>query len=93
MIELLYSGECPYCRAVARFVNAVDVGGEIKTTPIESERGHELVENHHGEYVHAPHLFTDDIVYYGVKPVVKGMVRHVPKEYLSSERSVKHDVR
>lgn len=77
-LELVYKGSCPYCQAVASAVEAVDVLGKVQTTEIESERGRRLVEKHHGEYVLSPHLFTDELVYYGVTPTAKGLL----KEYI-----------
>ena len=84
MLELVFSSECPYCRAAARAVRAADVGGHVELTPIESERGERLVENHHNEYVHAPHLFTESTVYYGVGPTMRGLATELPASYLSS---------
>lgn len=87
MVELLYSGECPYCRGIARFIDAIDIGGKVDTTPLESERGERLVTECHGEYIHAPHLFTEGRVYYGVSPTARGLAIEVPKEYLRSVRT------
>jgi len=86
MLELIFSSECPYCRAAARAVRAVDIGGHVELTPIESDRGERLVENHHGEYQHAPHLFTESLVYYGILPTAKGLVKEIPKEYVQTAR-------
>jgi predicted DCC family thiol-disulfide oxidoreductase YuxK len=77
-LELVYSSDCQYCRAAARAVSAADVTGHVRLTPIESERGERLVTDHHGEYSHAPHLFTESLVYYGVGPVLRGLAREVP---------------
>lgn len=82
MVELVYSESCPYCLFAARTLGRIDVGGKVRLTPIESERGRELVEDHHGEYVHAPHLFTDDLVYYGIGPTLRGLARHGGGAYL-----------
>jgi hypothetical protein len=82
MAELVYSGDCPYCRAIARGVETIDRRDTIETVPIENERGTELVTDHHGGYVHAPHLFTSELVYYGIVPTAKGTVKELAKEYL-----------
>lgn len=82
MLELVYSGECPYCRAAARGVSLVDVGDEVTLTEIESERGRALVEDHHDEYVHAPHLFTDTRAYFGIRPTLRGLVIETLRAYL-----------
>jgi len=82
MLELVYSDECPYCRAAARAVGTADVGDRVRLTPIESDRGHRLVEDHHGEYLHAPHLFTESVVYFGVGPTMRGLAKELPVEYL-----------
>jgi len=80
MLELVYKSDCHYCRMVARAVETADVLEKVRTTPIESKRGEMLVMDHHGEIVMSPHLFTADLVYYGVKPTAKGLI----KEYLRS---------
>jgi predicted DCC family thiol-disulfide oxidoreductase YuxK len=82
MLELVYSADCPFCRAIAGTLDRLDVRGVLELTPIESERGEHLVYNHHGEHVHAPHLFADELVYYGIKPTAKGLVQELPKAYL-----------
>jgi predicted DCC family thiol-disulfide oxidoreductase YuxK len=82
-LELVYSSDCPYCRAAVRAVRVADVRGEVRVTPIESERGERLVEDHHGEYRHVPHLFTEDLVYYGVGPTFRGLALELPATLLS----------
>lgn len=77
-MELVYSESCPYCRAIVRIVKALDRADEIHLTPIESLRGESLVADHHGKYVHAPHLFTDTHVFYGIKPVARKLARELP---------------
>lgn len=77
-MELVYKEECPYCLFAADTISRLDAFDAIETTPIESARGRRLVEDHHGEYVESPHLFTDEYVYYGVIPVAKAL----PKSYL-----------
>lgn len=81
MLELVYSGDCPYCRAAARVIDALDRGDRVTFTPIESERGTTLVTDHHNEFVHAPHLFTMERVYYGVGPTLRGLLTELPREY------------
>ena len=73
MATLIYKGECPYCRMAASVVEGADLGGNVETVPIESERATLLIEEHHGEFVNSPHLFTEDMVYYGVAPVAKAL--------------------
>lgn len=82
MPTLLYSGDCPYCRAVSRVLKAIDFRGHIDHEPIESAKAGEMVKNHHGEYVHAPHLFTDDLVYYGITPTAVGVAKELAKRYV-----------
>lgn len=72
---LLYSGECPYCNAIGNAVDKLDRSGDIECLPIESEKGQDMVIEHHGEYVHAPHFFTDERVYFGVGPVAKQTIK------------------
>lgn len=86
MPTLVYSGECPYCRTIAAAISAADVSGRIRTLPIEDGLGREMVEDHHGEYVHAPHLFTEEKVYFGIAPVARGLAEEVPKAYLPTGR-------
>jgi hypothetical protein len=57
----------------ASVVEGVDVGKNVETVPIESERAKEMIEDHHGEFVNSPHLFTEEMVYYGVAPVAKAL--------------------
>lgn len=80
-LELVFSETCPYCRGAARAVSLVDVGDRVDLTPIESERGRTLVEGHHNEFVHTPHLFTMNRVYYGIGPTLRGLVTELPREY------------
>lgn len=79
MPELIYSHECPYCRRIAMAVNAIDRNDDIRLTDIDSERGKQMIEDHHGEYIHAPHLFTEELVYYGVGPTARGLAKHFIK--------------
>lgn len=79
-MELLYSRECPYCRKAAWVVNVVDVTGAVETVALESEEGTKMVIDHHGEYLHAPHLFTDSLVYYGVGPTAKALGKRLVTE-------------
>lgn len=78
-MELLYSEECPYCRTAAGVVRTLDIPGWVETVPIESMRGEAMVQQHHGEYVHTPHLFTEERVYYGVGTTAKGVVKEYAK--------------
>lgn len=73
MATLIYKGECPYCRLAASTVEGADIFNNVETVPIESERAMLLIESHHGEFVNSPHLFTEDMVYYGVTPVAKAL--------------------
>lgn len=80
--ELIYDGSCPYCLAIARTVDTLDVRDRIRTTDIHSERGRALVESHHnGEFVDSPHLFGEKYVYYGVRPVARAVGVALPKSY------------
>lgn len=72
---LLYSARCPYCRFVAAIIDRLPLWRDIDIHPIEADYGYDLVVEHHGEYVHAPHLFESDYVYYGVKPVTLRLLR------------------
>lgn len=83
MLELLYSGECPICRSVAGALACFQLTGVLLLIPIESPRGQGMVKSHHGEYVHAPHLFTPERVYYGIGPVAKGLATELPKSLYS----------
>jgi predicted DCC family thiol-disulfide oxidoreductase YuxK len=86
-MELVYKESCPYCRAIARGVDVADIPDRIRLTAIESERGRSLIEDHHGEYVEAPHLFTSDLVYYGVAPTAKGLAKEYPKALFGGQSS------
>lgn len=81
-LELVYKGDCPYCRTVASVVRRLDIFENVETTTIESERGRTLVMGHHGEFVLSPHLFTEGLVYYGVRPTAKGLVKEYARELL-----------
>lgn len=78
-MELVYSEECPFCRRIAAAVDALDPGGLVTLTPIESKRGRWLVNDHHGEFVHSPHLFTNSMVYFGIKPVARQLAIQLPR--------------
>lgn len=80
--ELIYDGECPYCRAIKAGIRASDIRGSITYTDINSPRGRALVEEHHGEFVDSPHLFTDQYVHYGVVPVARAVGVTVPKSFV-----------
>lgn len=82
---LIYSESCWYCLTVARTINKMDVPNTVETVPIESDRGERMIEDHHNEYVHAPHLFTEDRVYYGVRPVATGLLKEYPGEAFGGE--------
>ena len=75
MATLIYKGSCPYCTMAASAVEGVDVGSNVETLAIETDRAREMIEDHHGEFVNSPHLFTDNMVYYGVSPVAKALPR------------------
>jgi len=77
-MQLLYSDSCQYCRTAAAAVRAADLAGRVETLPLESERGRALVEDVHGEYLHSPHLLTDEMVYYGVGPVLRALATRLP---------------
>jgi len=77
--ELVYDGECPYCRAIARWVRTMDLRNRFRLTDINSGRGRLLVESHHSRFVDTPHLFTDELVYYGVKPTARGVFKELPR--------------
>lgn len=77
-LELIFKASCPYCTIAAGIVTRLDVLGKVRATPIETPRAQELIEDHHGEFVNSPHLFTPDYVYYGVSPTAVGLL----KEYV-----------
>lgn len=81
-LELIYKGTCPYCRLAADTVSVVDVLGRVKTTRLESARGEALIIDHHGELVESPHLFTDEMAYFGVRPTATGLVKEYAKTLL-----------
>lgn len=81
-LELVYKESCKYCLMIARWLGRLDWAGKVRLTPIESERGRSLVEDHHGRFVDSPHFFTPDVVYYGVRPTAEGVVKELPKAYL-----------
>lgn len=80
--ELVYDGSCPYCRAISQAVGALDLRGSVTRTDINTERGRRIIEDHHGEFIDSPHLFTDRYVYYGVTPVAKALGVSLPKTYV-----------
>lgn len=82
---LIYSETCPYCLMIGRAIDKLDVAGNVETLPIETDRAEKMIEDHHGEYIHAPHLFTEDRVYYGVRPVATGLLKEYPGEAFGGE--------
>lgn len=73
--SLVYSETCPYCLTAKTIISALDVRNTLDYVPIESDEGQQMVRAFHGEFVDAPHLFTDDWVAYGVGPVGKRLPR------------------
>lgn len=71
---LVYSSACPYCRFAVTVIQLLPLWGNLRYVPVESDSGREMVIGHHGHYVHAPHLFEDGRVSYGVKPVLRRLV-------------------
>lgn len=82
MADLVYKHSCPYCRAIVKVVKILDPAGVFTPVRLESDLGRNLIEDHHGEMVNSPHLFTDEYVYYGVKPVAKAVLRRLPRAVL-----------
>lgn len=83
---LVYSSDCGYCQAIKRAVAGLDVSNQVELVPIESDRGRQLVTDVHGEYVHSPHLLTDEYVYYGVGPVAKQLALRFPNIMLGNRK-------
>lgn len=81
-VQLVYSGDCPYCRVVAWVVGFLDVAGLVDRVTIESKKGTGLIYEWHGEYVHAPHLRVGQRLYWGVKPVAWRVAIALPLLFL-----------
>ena len=73
--ELIYDSQCPHCRRIKRAVELADLRGTFRMTPIDSDRGRALIEDTHGEFIEAPHLYTDELVYYGVEDAARGVAK------------------
>lgn len=66
-MELLYSSDCPYCRAIAFLVGLLDVAGFIDRIPIESESGQDRLTRWHGpDHPLSPHLRIGTRLWWGV---------------------------
>lgn len=78
-VELVYDGDCPYCRRIASLIDGLDPGDMVRLTDIESERGRRLIEQQHGRFIHSPHLFTPEYAYYGLGPVARRLAIVMPQ--------------